>query len=324
MFSLKKKKEPDIIKISSDISLRKSKIIHLTHNDFDAVGADAIHRIRFRDKGVYTIFSSVGKYPVYLDVISQVPGNGDTLSISDLSYRRGIEQYLRRIKHKGWRIEWRDHHRWQQDEIELVRSIVDYLHIDTGQCACGICAGDLTPEDVVATEIAHVVCDYDLWKHQDPRSGILGLVLQRQKNREHVRDMLILGVFEDSIIRNEYEDIMREMRKVMQKTKRSASLLGKKYRTIVTPMYGFPSETAAFLRKELGSDIEVLVSKTGKFSIRSVPPISHKIAREFGGGGHPEAAGGFFNFTRKDKLLLFLLKKNRWFVKIADYADTIR
>jgi nanoRNase/pAp phosphatase (c-di-AMP/oligoRNAs hydrolase) len=89
-------------------------------------------------------------------------------------------------------------------------------------------------------------------------------------------------------------------------------------------MYGYPSETAAFLRKELGSDIEVLVSGSGKFSIRSVPPISHKIAKEFGGGGHPNAAGGFFNFTLKDKILLRLLKKNRWFEKIARYADSIR
>jgi len=324
MFFFKKRKKPDTTRISSEIALRRSKIIHLTHNDFDAVGADAIHRIRFREEGVYTIFSSVGKYPVYLEIISQIPGNGDTLSISDLSYKRGVEQYLRRIKQKGWRIEWRDHHRWQPDEIVLIKSIVDFLHIDTGKCACGICAGDLTPDDTVSGEIASVVCDYDLWKHQDPRSSVLGLVLQRHKNRDHVRDMLILGVFQDNQIRREYEDIVREMRRIMQRTKQSSSILGKKWKTVVAPMYGYPSETAAFLRKELGSDIEVLVSKTGKFSIRSVPPISHKIAREYGGGGHPEAAGGFFNFTFKDKLLLWLIKRNRWFTKIADYADTIK
>ncbi|NLV26484.1 MAG: phosphoesterase [Methanomicrobiales archaeon] len=324
MFFRKRSAGPDIAKISADIALRTAKVVHLTHNDFDAVGADAVHRIRFRTEGVHTIFSSVGKFPIYLELISQIAGNGDTLSISDLSYRKGLESHLRRIKQKGWKIEWRDHHRWHEDEIGLVKSIVEHLHIDTGRCACGICASDLTPDDIITQEIALVVCDYDLWKHQDPRSGVLGLVLQRHKNREHVRDMLMLGVFDDKLIRTEYEDIMREMNRVMERTKRSATILGKKYRTIVTPMYGYPSETAAYLRKELGSDIEVLVSPSGKFSIRSEPPISHKIAREFGGGGHPNAAGGFFHFTLKDRIWLYVLKRNRWFSKIADYADTIQ
>lgn len=321
MFFRKGKNGPDLASISADIALRTAHIVHLTHNDFDAVGADAVHRIRFRREGVHTLWSSVGKFPMYLEIISQIAGNGDTLSISDLSYRRGVEQHLRKIKQRGWRIEWRDHHRWNEDEIGLIRKIVDHLHIDTGRCACGICASDLAPEDVISEEIALVVCDYDLWKHKDPRSGVLGLVLQREKNRDHVRDMLMMGVFDDGQIRSEYQDIMREMQRVMNRTKRSASVLSSKYKIVISPMYGYPSETAAFLRKELGSDIEVLVSDSGKFSIRSVPPISHLIAREFGGGGHPHAAGGFFRFTLRDKILLKIIKKNRYFQKISAVAD---
>ena len=321
MFFRKGTTGPDAASISADIALRTAHIIHLTHNDFDAVGADAVHRIRYRKEGVHTLWSSVGKFPMYLEIISQVAGNGDTLSISDLSYRRGVEQHLRRIKQQGWRIEWRDHHRWNEDEIALVRRIVDHLHIDTGRCACGICSLDLTPDDVIAEEISLVVCDYDLWKHKDPRSGVLGLVLQREGNRDHVRDMLMIGVFDDGKIRREYEDIMREMQKVMHRTRRSATILGTRYRMVISPMYGYPSETAAYLRKELGSDIEVLVSESGKFSIRSVPPVSHLIAREFGGGGHPHAAGGFFRFSLWDKILLRFTKKNRYFPRISAVAD---
>ncbi|HWQ66061.1 MAG TPA: phosphoesterase [Methanospirillum sp.] len=323
MFFKKGRKGPDVEKISTDIALRSAHVLHLTHNDFDAVGSDAVHRIHFRRDDVYTIFSSVGKFPMYLEIISHIAGNGDTLSISDLSYRRGIEQHLRKIKQKGWRIEWRDHHRWTEDEISLIRKIVDHLHIDTGRCACGICAEDLTPDDVIAEEIARIVCDYDLWKHKDPRSAVLGLVLQREKNREHVRDVLMLGVFDDSLIRSEYSDIMREMKAVMNKTKRASSILGTKYRMAIAPMFGYPSETAAFLRTELKSDIEVLISPSGKFSIRSVQPVSHLIAKEFGGGGHPHAAGGFCRFTPWDKFLLWILKKNRYFRDIAAVADRI-
>lgn len=323
MFFRKGKKRPDTASISADIALRTAHIIHLTHNDFDAVGADAVHRIRYRKEGVHTLWSSVGKFPMYLEIISQIAGNGDTLSISDLSYKRGVEQHLRRIKQQGWRIEWRDHHRWTEDEISLIRKIVDHLHIDTGRCACGICTADLAQDDIICEEIALVVCDYDLWKHKDPRSAVLGLVLQREKNREHVRDMLMMGVFDDGKIRSEYEDITREMQRVMNRTNRSSSIRGTKYRMIISPMYGYPSETAAFLRKERGSDIEVLVSESGKFSIRSVPPISHIIAKEFGGGGHPHAAGGFFRFTLWDKILLKVIKKNRYFDKISAVSDSL-
>ena len=321
MFFKKGKKGVDVASLSTDIALRTAGVVHLTHNDFDAVGADAVHRLRFRKEGVYTIFSSVGKFPMYLEIISQIAGNGDTLSISDLGYRRGVEQHLRKIKQRGWRIEWRDHHRWNEDEISMIRKIVDHLHIDTGRCACGICTTDLSPDDVISEEIALVVCDYDLWKHKDPRSAVLGLVLQREGNREHVRDMLMMGVFDDGKIRSEYQDIVNEMQKVMNQTKRSSSILGSKYKLVISPMYGYPSETAAFLRKELDSDIEVLVSDSGKFSIRSVPPISHLIAREFGGGGHPHAAGGFFRFTLTDKILLKIMKKNRYFTRISEVSD---
>ena len=132
----------------------------------------------------------------------------------------------------------------------------------------------------------------------------------------------MIGVFDDNQIRSEYQDIMRDMQRVMEKTKRSASVLGKKHTVIISPMYGYPSETAAYLRKELGSDIEVLVSDSGKFSIRSIPPISHTIAKEFGGGGHPHAAGGFFKFNLLDKIFLKILKKNRFFSMIVSIAES--
>ncbi len=322
MFFKKRNNGFDSVKLSADLSLRTAKVVHLTHNDFDAVGADAIHRMRYKKEGVYTIFSSVGKFPHYLEAISQVPGKGDILSISDLAYRKGMDGHLRKIRRKGWTIEWRDHHRWNEEEINTTKTLVDQLHLDTSKCACGICAKDLMPDDVTSEEIACVVCDYDLWKRKDPRSEVLGLILQRPENREHVRDLMMIGVFEDQKIREEYEDILHEMNNAMERTKKHSLILGKKYRTVVSPLYGYPSETAAFIRKELSSDIEILVSDTGRFSIRSVPPVSHLIAREFGGGGHPNAAGGNFKFSIIDKLTLKILKHNKHFYIIAEIADT--
>ena len=243
------------------------------------------------------------------------------LSISDLGYQKGLETIAGKAKANGWVIEWRDHHRWRDEEIRGIQNIVPLLHIDTEVCATGIVARDLMPGDPVAAEVARVVCDYDLWKHADPRSAVLGQVLQRKKNREHVRDCLVAGIFSDAQIEAENAEIKAEMDAMMDRSLRHTTFLGKKYRIAFAPLYGYPSETAHFIRGKKNTDIEVIIGKDGKFSLRSVPPISHLIAREFGGGGHPNAAGGNFSFTVVERFTWWLFKKSRHFDELVKIAE---
>ena len=87
------------------------------------------------------------------------------------------------------------------------------------------------------------------------------------------------------------------------------------------PSSGYPSETAAEVRKILNTDIELLVFDNGKFSLRSVPEISHLIAREFHGGGHPNASGGNLDYGWKEKLLYKLFRrvsKQKVFLEAAE------
>jgi oligoribonuclease NrnB/cAMP/cGMP phosphodiesterase (DHH superfamily) len=150
---------------------------------------------------------------------------------------------------------------------------------------------------------------------------VLGQVLQRKKNREHVRDCLVAGRFSDALIEQEYAEIKAEMDGMMQRSLKQATIAGRKYRIAFAPLYGYPSETAHFIRNERKTDIEVIISKDGKFSLRSVPPVSHLIAREFGGGGHPNAAGGSFNFTVIERFAWWLFKKSRHFKEFVNIAD---
>jgi oligoribonuclease NrnB/cAMP/cGMP phosphodiesterase (DHH superfamily) len=301
---------------------RSAHIVHLTHNDLDAVGADAIHRIKYGSDCVFTIWSSVGKFVMLFSLVASCKGKGDLISISDLGYQKDTETIAAKARANGWDIEWRDHHRWRDDEIKKVTREVSLLRIDTAVCACGIVARDLIPENSAAAEVARVVCDYDLWKHADPRSAILGQVLQRKKNRDHVRDCLVAGIFSDAFIRQEYAEIKAEMDEMMHQSLRYATITGSKYRIAFAPLYGYPSETAHFIRQERKTDIEVIISKDGKFSLRSVPPLSHLIAREFGGGGHPNAAGGSFNFTVIERFTWWLFKKSRHFKDFVRIAET--
>ena len=103
---------------------------------------------------VVSVFSSVGKYPFMLAVIAGVPGNGDLLSISDLGFNQAVVPALTKAQAGGWRIEWRDHHRWKEDEVNAAEKRVDLLHLDTDRCACGIVAVDLCPDNPAAIEVA--------------------------------------------------------------------------------------------------------------------------------------------------------------------------
>ncbi|NMB78503.1 MAG: phosphoesterase [Methanomicrobiales archaeon] len=309
--------------LANAIRSRTAKVVHLTHNDLDAVGADAIHRMVFGAGDVFTIWSSVGKFPSLLALVASAEGKGDLLSISDLGFHADAVSLVAKAKKNGWNVEWRDHHRWRDEEVAKIQKEAGLLHIDTSVCGTGIVARDLAADNPVAAEVARVVCDYDLWKHADPRSAVLGQVLQKKENREHVRDCLVQGIFTDERIEREYAGIRAEMEDAMHRSLKQATFMGSKYRIVFTPLYGYPSETAHFIRDEKNTEIEVIIGKDGKFSIRSVPPISHLIAREFGGGGHPHAAGGSFNFTVIERFTWWLFKKSRHFDELVTVADKL-
>ncbi|HMK16394.1 MAG TPA: phosphoesterase, partial [Methanomicrobiales archaeon] len=171
--------------------------------------------------------------------------------------------------------------------------------------------------------VARVVCDYDLWRNEDPRSAVLGRILSKPGFREHVRDRLTEGVFTDARIEQEYAKLLAEMERDVGKSLRNTRVLGEKYRIAFAPLYGYTNDTAARVRKSFQSEIEVIVSSNGRFSIRSVPPISHLVARQFGGGGHPHASGGTFPFTLLDRIAFLLTKRSRYFEELVAVAESV-
>jgi oligoribonuclease NrnB/cAMP/cGMP phosphodiesterase (DHH superfamily) len=300
---------------------RRARVVHLTHNDLDAAGCDAIHRLKYGE--VFTIWASVGNFPFLLSALSEVKGGGDLLSITDLGYQAGIERSLRKAADAGWRVEWRDHHRWDDREAGIVRPLVELLTLDTTTCATGIVARDIAGGDVRAAKIARVVCDHDLWRNEDPRSMVLGRILSKSNLRDYIRDRLVEGIFADPVIRKEYDGVLAEMEQDIGKSIRNTKVLGSRYRIAFSPLYGYPSDTASRVRETFKSEIEVIVSRSGRFSIRSVPPVSHLIARRFGGGGHPHASGGTFPFTFLDKVAFVLFKRSRHFGELVAVAESI-
>ena len=263
-----------------------------------------------------------GSFPALFSIVASCEGKGDLLSISDLGYHEDTEIIAAKARNNGWKVSMAGSPPLARggDQKRLRRRWKPSISIPPFAVP-GSLPSISRRSNPVAAEVARVVCDYDLWIHADPRSAVLGQVLQRKKNREHVRDCLISGIFTDDLIEREYAEIKAEMDAMMHRSLAHATILGQEIPDRLCSPLRYPSETAHFIRNEKKTDIEVIIGKDGKFSVRSVPPISHLLAREFGGGGHPNAAGASFNFTVIERFTWWLFKKSRHFdtfVKVAE------
>lgn len=321
-FCLRKKSAEKKPSLQEKIVGRTACVVHLTHNDLDAAGSDAVCRMMFGTE-ILTLFSSVNRFGWFVGQVGGCNGKGDRLIISDLGYQKGIEDQIRKAHAAGWKIEWYDHHKWTEEEMERVRPFVISLTVDTSVCATGVIYRAFAQGNSSAFEVARVVCDYDLWKHEDPRSAVLGMVTSKREYLELVRNKLTEGIIIDDEISQIFADIERDKNACMQKSIRHAKIFRGKYTIAVMPAYGYPSETAAEARKELGCDMELLVFDTGKFSLRSVVPVSHLIAKQFNGGGHPNASGGSFAYGWKEKWMLKLFGRVSCAKEFAKTAELV-
>ena len=109
--------------LRENILSRTTNILHLTHNDLDAAGSDAICRMVFGGE-IFTLFSSVNRFGWFVAQIGSCNGKGDTLIISDLGYQNGIEDQIRKANAAVWRIWWYDHHAWTEEEMARIQPFV--------------------------------------------------------------------------------------------------------------------------------------------------------------------------------------------------------
>jgi oligoribonuclease NrnB/cAMP/cGMP phosphodiesterase (DHH superfamily) len=287
------------------LSLFDGHIVHLTHTDLDAVCCDALFKRKYGN--VFTIFSSVQDYISYLELLAQAEKTANlTLCLSDLGGRTSALEVVARLKNKGWRIEWRDHHVWDERFFEDIKSVIDYLRVDRELCACEIVYTDLLDGDLIAKEIAAMGRDRDFWINNDPRSEVLSTAITDDKSEIEAMYTLQIGRKSEAIS------------KAIQKS----VLLGS---TAVTTSSGYTSDVAARLRDKYHSTTEIILRRNGVFSIRTVAPVSNQIAMLFNGGGHPHAAGGNLSFTRRDqigfRLFGYRLAKVRKLIEAASRFD---
>lgn len=277
-------------------------VVHLTHAEcMDGAACDVLVRKAYGDGAVETVFLEPHETVDTLELLIRVPSRARGLVISDLSLQRGEGERaaaaLTALADDGWRIAWRDHHhkQWEGVDLEALRDACD-LTLDTKQEECGatLVQKDLLLRDAWARELAQTVRDHDLWLRKDPRSMTLFHAIVEGGTAAWVRHLLARQVVVDATLeRWAARDRARNARLVRWALADARVVRGA--RSLIGLAYGrVPTNEVLHALEEKGAHLSILVKPSGGFSLRSRKdvPVCHAIAQQFGGGGHPNAAGG--------------------------------
>jgi oligoribonuclease NrnB/cAMP/cGMP phosphodiesterase (DHH superfamily) len=203
-----------------------------------------------------------------------------------------VETFLERTAS----VRWFDHHEWDAETAESVRSAGVDLVVGPSdeECSTDVTLRSLEPNlPMHLQELAAVTRDHDLWIREDPRSDDLADYSYWSDPEEYVGVVLEHGPDLPEDVRAYLEDRRVEKEALIDKAVERASFheIGE---LEVAATYGRCSqnEVAEELRKQ-GADAAVIVKPAGSASIRGTDAFErcHEVARQVSGGGHPRAAG---------------------------------
>jgi oligoribonuclease NrnB/cAMP/cGMP phosphodiesterase (DHH superfamily) len=285
---------------------RAKSVLLLSHaHCLDGVGAAIVTlRALGRDE-VGVAYVQPGDMAQVLAHFAKVPGRGRRFLIADLSLQP--EQYdaivasCAQLKSSGWSVEWRDHHHKQWEGLDLgrLREHLDALQVnaDATESGASLQQQALAPGDEFLRRLAETVRDRDLWWNKTPDSETLEFALSELGTRDFVRAYLDAPAGAPVVPPAIAAAAQRE--RDGQAGAKAKLLAGARYYgdgpTRVGVVYGWlPKNTGLHdLLEEHGCQVAANVRPNGKVSLRSRKPaaVCHLIAREFHGGGHPNASG---------------------------------
>ncbi|MEM1610062.1 MAG: hypothetical protein QXQ57_00265 [Sulfolobales archaeon] len=290
----------------------------ITHTDLDGIGSAAVYiRLGSKDERYRVIFVEPDELPEALeDLWERYGGYLKKLSIMDLAPNLGnIERIfviLKAFRESGARIEWFDHHEWDEEAIAKISSVAE-LRIDKSTCATGVVASSFEERDPYVASIVSAVCSLDLWRFHDPLSPWLArLIIYRRDDlwRTILLEMLVKSSTLEEVVTwgkryiervvdrelNLYNYYRKKIRITSADGVKLASVV-KRHREIST------SSLAHYMLSISGGDIALVINPSGPLSLRSRKCDVRIVALKLGGGGHKPAAGAFIRVPFLHRIL---------------------
>ena len=293
--------------------MRGGEIGHLvivTHTDLDGVGAAASAMRALGRTGEATILFAepYNVHEVLRGEALEYVDKGDGLVVSDIGYNSGVYTELVRLvgelASRGVKVEWYDHHVWDDAAVEGLRRAGARVVVDRSTCATGVVAryidgGSSYERDEYLRELERAVCSADLWRWDHPLSPKLFRVVGERRGGEDWKRRLAVKLAEGVMWDDEMEARLEEY--VNLELRGYEAVMG----TVVTRIVdgvklavavkgrGPPSSSmiGSLLLSRFNADVAVIARLDGGISFRSSRVNVRDLAASLGGGGHPRASG---------------------------------
>ncbi len=287
--------------------LAAKKVLVVSHGGcMDGAGSAIMIMRKFGADQVGVAYTQPGDVQRVLAHIAKEEANGRTLHITDLSLNArhfdAIVAACRRLKENGWRIEWRDHHekQWEGIDLERLEAHLDVLEVnqDHTESGASLVQKALCPRDTYAKNLAATIRDRDLWWNKTSDSETMEFAMNElgtskfvahhlaQKGKHPVVDEDIQAAADRQRARVE-----ADAKALLKQTRYWETASGEK----VGIVYGWLPKNVGLHRVLETDDVQLAVNvrPNGFMSLRSrkEADVCHLVARDFDGGGHPNASG---------------------------------
>ena len=279
----------------------------------DGVAAAVAIARYHRGTDVRTHFSGNPKInEVIRGLTFEEPLDDQELWITDISWTAPeTDAFLRRLAERGLKILWIDHHRTAIERVRSGAIDVPFAHrIVDDRVAASRLVFEYLRERLRAegrsnasferfAPVVQMADDNDRWLHEIPGSWDLALTLRAMNGPEAFEDLLAIDerVTYTPRMRGAHDKVAAEMKHSFEVAERSRSVerLETGVQIVSAVCDGYPSEIADRWGKEIPNAVFVLFDlKSAAISYRRSPDCEvdlSSVAAEFGGGGHPAAAG---------------------------------
>lgn len=271
----------------------------------DGVGSAIVTLRTLGPENVGVAYVQPGDMAHVLAHLSKMPGRGRRFLIADLSLQP--EQYdsivasCATLKANGWKVEWRDHHHKQWEGLDLTRLrshlVALEVNADATESGASLQHKALAPQDGFLRRLAETVRDRDLWWNKTPDSETLEFALSDLGTEAFTKQFLAAAP-DAAVVDTTIQTAAKRERDGQQGAKHKLLAEARYWGdgpTKVGVVYGWlPKNTGLHeLLEDHGCQVAINVRPNGKVSLRSRKPaaVCHLIAKEFRGGGHPNASG---------------------------------
>lgn len=284
-----------------------TKVLVISHGHcLDGAGSAIMAMRGFGEENVGVAYCQPSDIQRVLNHYTRFQGNGRTIQITDLSLNPqhfdAIVDAVSKLKSNGWSVEWRDHHEKQWEGIDLPRleAVLDALEVnqDHTESGASLAQQAFCPKDKYAKKLAETIRDRDLWWNKTPESETLEFAISDMGTKKFTahclsrsgKDSVVDEVIQAAADRHRAE-VERDAKRLLSGTRYHTTKNGEK----VGVVYGWLPKNVGLHRVLEDDDVQVAINvrPNGHLSLRSRKgaDVCQLVAKEFDGGGHPNASG---------------------------------